>query len=211
MLISRWLCQVQKPGQWAYLSLYQIGIHSHPFTINSQPKSGKVVFLLRAKHGLTRALYDRADVQLPPSSTMRYSLEGPYGGMYLPPASFDTVLLVAGGVGASFTMSLLTSLMIDPGCCRRVQVLWMELLGAAGRRGRHQSWRRPRVCAHPRWPAPVRVPAHARRAPRATREEAVSGARGSPLLLLLFLVLCVVRPPPHSLCAWALEETSPGN
>ncbi|ORY86939.1 ferric reductase NAD binding domain-domain-containing protein [Protomyces lactucae-debilis] len=115
----------QKPGQWAYLSLYQIGIHSHPFTINSQPKSGKLVFLLRAKHGLTRALHDRTDEQLPPSSTMRYSLEGPYGGMYLPPACFDTVLLVAGGVGASFTMSLLTSLMVDPGCCRRVQVLWM--------------------------------------------------------------------------------------
>lgn len=84
--------------------LYIPGIKSwqrHPFSLVSNDPA---TFIVKARRGFTRDLYDAARskeeiVQL------RASIEGPYGGM-VDLNSYDKVILIAGGSGISFTISV---------------------------------------------------------------------------------------------------------
>ena len=116
----------RKPGQFVYLSIYQLGIHSHPFTMVSLTDASDLVFLLKAKTGMTSTLRRKASLQLPPNHMrLQCSIEGPYGGSHIAMQSFDTVVLIAGGVGATFTKSLLQDIVRKPGCCRIVRYIWI--------------------------------------------------------------------------------------
>lgn len=115
----------RSPGQFAYLSIYSLGLNSHPFTIISSPESPDLVFMMKAKGGLTHMVYKKAALQLPPNNEVfRCSVEGPYGGSHIKLQAFDTVFLVAGGIGATFAISLLKELVCNPGCCRRARFVW---------------------------------------------------------------------------------------
>lgn len=112
-------------GQYAYLSLYSLGMNSHPFTIVSLPDSPNLVFMMKAKNGLTHLLHKKASSQLPPFiGSYMCSIEGPYGGSHTALQAFDTVILIAGGIGATFMISLLNNIVRNPGCCRRARVIW---------------------------------------------------------------------------------------
>ncbi|KAF7187377.1 Ferric/cupric reductase transmembrane component 2 [Pseudocercospora fuligena] len=120
-----------QPGQHAYVSLQGNPalrtFRSNPFTVASIPPiDGKLRFLARILDGNTAKLVRNA-----PGS--KVSVEGPYGvathGAAL--LSYDRVLFVAGGVGATFIVPLYRQLLSDlspsKGSYRRQKVsfLWI--------------------------------------------------------------------------------------
>lgn len=112
------------PGQHVFLSCHSIvPLQSHPFTVASIPADGVMEFLVKAERGGTRRLFRHAAKQhgLPttspsssssskPSTSIRtVAIEGPYGAIR-PLQQFDTVVLLAGSTGATFTLPLLRDL-----------------------------------------------------------------------------------------------------
>lgn len=110
-----------KPGQHVYFSLQaeypgsaipNVLLHN-PFTVASLPKKdGQLLLVARALNGNTRrlaALARSADLQDPSiPRSLPLKIEGPYGiSSHLPSLGrFDRILLVAGGVGATFIIPL---------------------------------------------------------------------------------------------------------
>jgi hypothetical protein len=107
-----------RPGQHVYLhppsssdSKLPSRLRTNPFTIASLPKKdGQLLLVARTLNGNTRSLASAArSAEMKDgldSSTL--TIEGPYGiSAHLPDFSkFDRVLLVAGGVGATFIIPL---------------------------------------------------------------------------------------------------------
>ncbi|KAK4698578.1 hypothetical protein P7C70_g7694, partial [Phenoliferia sp. Uapishka_3] len=117
------------PGQHIYLHVPFLSAGGHPFSVCSidkpmtqvsdeRPKHSRVVLLVRVREGLTRCLYDLAmgDVEknershavgrFPKATLSPCWAEGPYGNLsHLD--YYQTVLLVAGGSGVSFTLSVM--------------------------------------------------------------------------------------------------------
>ncbi|KIW01090.1 uncharacterized protein PV09_07377 [Verruconis gallopava] len=110
-----------RPGQHVYFSLPQGYPGSsipnlflkNPFTIANLPqKDGHLLLVARALRGNTKKLAKlahKSNFQVPSvHGTLPLRIEGPYGASsYLPEfASFDRILLVAGGVGATYVIPL---------------------------------------------------------------------------------------------------------
>lgn len=102
-----------KPGQHVYIRFLTFGVHAlsaHPLTVCSVPHEttigSEMIFFVQPRGGLTRRLATLAEKK--PDITVKVLVEGPYGGM---PArwykGFDRTLLVAGGSGSAFTLSLI--------------------------------------------------------------------------------------------------------
>ncbi|CAI7635602.1 unnamed protein product [Penicillium manginii] len=124
--------QIKKwsPGQHVFLSIPELGFgQSHPATILSVPSShdNDLVLILRAHQGFTQRLLClaklsstdlsqgaqekenvRKEVAVQEMKEKYFSLiGGPYGGSHSDFAAFDTVLLIAGSTGVSFTLPIL--------------------------------------------------------------------------------------------------------
>jgi predicted ferric reductase len=103
-------------GQHVFLTCHSIvPLQSHPFTIASLPDDGKLEFFIRAQNGGTRRLFRYASkngkvlgaLDSAPAARSRTAfVEGPYGTIRSL-RQFDSVVLLAGGMGATFTMPLL--------------------------------------------------------------------------------------------------------
>ncbi|ORY91592.1 ferric reductase like transmembrane component-domain-containing protein [Leucosporidium creatinivorum] len=76
---------------------------SHPFTVASVPEDGKMELIVKVRDGITRRLAVEEEV--------RVLLDGPYGGLQGNLEAFDHVLLVAGGSGGSFILSIFRHLL----------------------------------------------------------------------------------------------------
>ncbi|KAJ4358969.1 ferric-chelate reductase Frp1 [Ascochyta clinopodiicola] len=99
------------PGQHVFLSCQGIApLQNHPFTIASIPEDGKMEFLIKAQSGGTRRFFKHAQKSQGLSDTLSrqktVAVEGPYG-RHRPLRQFDSVVLVAGSTGATFTVPLL--------------------------------------------------------------------------------------------------------
>ncbi|KAG6079459.1 hypothetical protein E4U30_000767 [Claviceps sp. LM220 group G6] len=94
------------PGKHTFLWIPQIRLfQTHPFTIAS---AEPLEFVIASRDGFTGALHKYAVAN--PGVRLRASIEGPYGT--LPDASaFETVVLIAGGSGASFIFGLAQALL----------------------------------------------------------------------------------------------------
>ncbi|KAH7116919.1 ferric-chelate reductase [Dendryphion nanum] len=104
------------PGQHMFLSCHSIvPLQSHPFTVASIPADGRMEFLVKSETGGTRHFFRHAEKThgLPASSsascTRTVAIEGPYGCLR-PLRQFDSVVLLAGSTGATFTVPLLRDL-----------------------------------------------------------------------------------------------------
>lgn len=88
----------------------------HPATILSTPSShdGDLVFILRACGGFTRRLLKAAESGNHQSEHLTF-IDGPYPSPHADFACFDTLVLIAGSTGVTFTLSILLDL------ARRVQ------------------------------------------------------------------------------------------
>ncbi|KAL8721895.1 MAG: hypothetical protein Q9225_001531 [Loekoesia sp. 1 TL-2023] len=103
-------------GQHVFLTCHALApLQAHPFTIASIPEDGKLEFLVKSKSGGTKRFFRHAEKSqsLPVASgdlSQRHArgviLEGPYGRIR-PLRQFDSVFLVAGGSGATFTVPLM--------------------------------------------------------------------------------------------------------
>lgn len=88
---------------------------THPFTIASVGRSSKGLVLLCKRAGdWTRTLYDMAQVAYKQDNPrIRVVVEGPYGGpghtIY---SSFSTAVLIAGGSGITYSLSVLEDLVL---------------------------------------------------------------------------------------------------
>ncbi|PQE25860.1 metalloreductase protein [Rutstroemia sp. NJR-2017a BBW] len=108
--IKKW-----SPGSHVLLSIPKLGLgQSHPATIASTPTShdGDLVFLLKSHKGFTSRLLKSASMSsvsiLPAVGKTKYTalIDGPYGNT--PDfATFDTVLLISGSTGTTFTLPIL--------------------------------------------------------------------------------------------------------
>lgn len=127
-----------KPGQYVYLRMPGISVfENHPFTIASlcsddfpsdygeQYRDMTLVF--RPFRGFTKKVLDSA-MERGPRSTYRAFVDGPYGGMQRDMASFETVVLFAGGSGITAIVSQLLDLikkMRDgKAMTKRIRVVW---------------------------------------------------------------------------------------
>ncbi|KAI4099578.1 MAG: hypothetical protein LQ339_005876 [Xanthoria mediterranea] len=98
------------PGQHIYLSLpSQTRLRLNPFTIANLPqKDTHIRLVLRALNGTTRILANTIPSAPSKPTTIPLNIEGPYGAAVNFPnlATCDRILLVAGGVGATFTVPI---------------------------------------------------------------------------------------------------------
>ncbi|KAH7075506.1 ferric-chelate reductase [Paraphoma chrysanthemicola] len=99
------------PGQHVFLSCHSIvPLQSHPFTVASIPEDGRMEFLIKSESGGTRRFFRHAEKshKLPEEAQRSRSvlIEGPYGCLR-PLRQFDSVVLLAGSTGATFTTPLL--------------------------------------------------------------------------------------------------------
>lgn len=110
------------PGQHVLLSCHSIApLQSHPFTVASIPQDGRMVFLIKSKTGGTKRYLSHAEKHcgLPlvkddinKAAMTAVAIEGPYGCLR-PLRQFDSVVLIAGGSGSTFTMPLLRDLVLS--------------------------------------------------------------------------------------------------
>lgn len=111
-----------RPGAHVLLKIPSMGLlESHPATIASRPWSHEndLMFILKAHKGFTNRLLMSATSSttsllpkteqeaIAPTQTHTALIDGPYGGSQADFAAFDTVLLIAGSTGVTFTFSLL--------------------------------------------------------------------------------------------------------
>ena len=102
-------------GQHVFVTCQALApLQAHPFTISSLPTDGKMEFIIQSRNGGTKRFRRHAEREhgLPVvNSDMRtastsVTIEGPYGRIR-PLKQFDSVVLLAGSTGATFTMPLL--------------------------------------------------------------------------------------------------------
>lgn len=109
-------------GKHALLWIPRIRLfQTHPFTIAS---ADPLEFVIASHDGFTGALHKYAVEN--PGARLKASIEGPYGTVP-DPWAFETVVLVAGGSGASFTFGLAQALLrrMTSNICRRVVFVWV--------------------------------------------------------------------------------------
>ncbi|KAF2149531.1 hypothetical protein K461DRAFT_47994 [Myriangium duriaei CBS 260.36] len=123
------------PGQHVFFSCHGlVPLQAHPFTISSIPSDGKMEFIVQSRTGGTKRLLKYAEKLLPDTqidlrSRKHVAIEGPYGHVR-PLQQFDSVVLYAGGTGATFTMPLLRDLVHswkneNKVVTRRIRFVWV--------------------------------------------------------------------------------------
>lgn len=105
-----------RPGQHVFLTCHSVvPLQCHPFTIVSLPEDKKMEFFVRAAKGGTRRFFHYATKNhqilgsgetSPQKGKRTVFIDGPYG-MHRPLRQFDSVVLLAGGMGATFIIPCL--------------------------------------------------------------------------------------------------------
>ncbi|PGH04191.1 hypothetical protein AJ79_07169 [Helicocarpus griseus UAMH5409] len=104
-----------KPGQHVFMSCHGlVPLQSHPLSIASIPSDKKLEFLVRAQNGGTKKFFSYASKQhgiigeggASPDSVKLVGVEGPYGRIR-PLRQFDSIVLLAGGMGTTYTVPLM--------------------------------------------------------------------------------------------------------
>lgn len=121
---QRWYAKVLpkigtwKAGQHIYLNVGKVSLFQyHPFTIASLPSSGEIKLIIRKQKGFTKRLIQKIEKvqhdedQEPECVKLKSSLWGPYGGKHQPLLTFDSVLFMGAGSGATFTFPMALDLL----------------------------------------------------------------------------------------------------
>ena len=125
-----------RPGMHVFVRFLHVRpFESHPFTISSLPGAGEkeesqrneLVFLVKMESGFTRSLGDCAAREAP-TRQFPVILDGPYGESGANTLrSYDSVLLLAGGMGVTFIAPILSdlagSMKQNTGICKTVDVV----------------------------------------------------------------------------------------
>ncbi|KAF2650523.1 hypothetical protein K491DRAFT_731288 [Lophiostoma macrostomum CBS 122681] len=118
-----------RPGRNSFsLANLRLGFLSNPFTVASiNEELGTITLVARQMKGpVTAALARLASLQAP-GSKVALNIDGPYGAAAHFPnmagTSFDKILLVAGGVGATFIMPLFDSISTE-NAAAQLELVW---------------------------------------------------------------------------------------
>ena len=117
-----------RPGQHVLLSIPELGkLQAHPFTVASVSSNrAQLKFLIRAKEGFTRRLFNKASEA--PQRKFTAIIEGPYGNPQ-PFESFERIFLISGGTGATYTIPLLLDLSrrssVKSIRCKQLTFIWV--------------------------------------------------------------------------------------
>ncbi|KAL0931285.1 Ferric/cupric reductase transmembrane component 2-like protein 3 [Colletotrichum truncatum] len=110
-----------RSGEHAYLWIPRIRLlETHPFTISAVEP---LEFVVSAHDGFTRDLHEFASKN--PGADLSASVQGPYG--YLPDlTSYNRIVLIAGGSGASFTVGVALNILarMRSGSEQKVVMVW---------------------------------------------------------------------------------------
>lgn len=135
--LSKRLWSTWQPGSHVRIMIPSIGLfQTHPLTITSLPSDGKVVIYVRARSGFTRRVYERAAAGVISGipSSLKVHFEGIYGGKFASFSNFDVVLLIAGGIGVTFTIPILREIVMKAkdletqnatARCKRIGFVWI--------------------------------------------------------------------------------------
>lgn len=133
--ISNLLWRKWSPGAHVRVTIPSIGtLQPHPFTIASLPSDGNMHLYIRCREGLSQRVYEKAAASLIAQQQLSLSvhLEGIYGAKHHSFTNFDVVLLIASGVGITFTIPILQELVqkakiLQQGNCRchRIGFVWV--------------------------------------------------------------------------------------
>ncbi|ETI23898.1 hypothetical protein G647_05705 [Cladophialophora carrionii CBS 160.54] len=120
-----------RPSQHVYLSIPRAGVfEAHPFTIASVPSSisgadgsNDVQLYLRVHNGFTKRLQRQCQRQLTPRAFLSF-ISGPWGN---PPSleRFESMVFVAAGNGASFTLPMFQHAVMKNNNVRRISFVWI--------------------------------------------------------------------------------------
>lgn len=126
------------PGQYVYLRMPGISVfENHPFTVASLcsadfpsdygPQYRDMTLVFRPFGGFTRKVLDSA-IEKGPSHMYRAFIDGPYGGVRRDLASFDTIILFAGGSGitaiVSHLLDLIKKMRDGKAITKNIHVIW---------------------------------------------------------------------------------------
>ncbi|KAK9480964.1 ferric reductase NAD binding domain-containing protein [Lipomyces japonicus] len=93
-----------KPGQYAFLYVLRHNFwESHPFSI-VENKDGNYIFVAKKHAGLTHKVHKSVSAKENSVDSVRVWIEGPYGNSFQI-QKYETVLLIAGGIGITAIMS----------------------------------------------------------------------------------------------------------
>ncbi|ANB13552.1 Fre3p [Sugiyamaella lignohabitans] len=118
-----------RPGCYVYLHiLRKYGFwQSHPFTVVCSPvpdDQGKLVIFARVKKGLTKRTAKYIKSQPDQCARLGVLVEGPYGGTH-PLHNYETVVLVAGGVGITSIYPYAAQLRENRDKTQRMVFIWV--------------------------------------------------------------------------------------
>lgn len=94
------------PGQFCYVRVLTKDLfwQAHPFSVYSSPIEGddSLNFAIKAKTGATKKIADYLETQPNKTAVLPVLIEGPYG-VHVPVENYETVFLLAGGMGVTAT------------------------------------------------------------------------------------------------------------
>lgn len=118
-----------KAGQHILLWCPTLGpLESHPFTISNisnrsqEDARTEIDLVIRVRTGFTRRLNRRAASSQSAPCNIRAFVTGPFGSL---PSwnTFETIVLISASTGASFTLPILESILLEPCCVSRIDCL----------------------------------------------------------------------------------------
>ncbi|KAK9452498.1 ferric reductase NAD binding domain-containing protein [Dipodascopsis uninucleata] len=117
-----------QPGQYAFLYVMRHNFwESHPFSVMSE-RDGKYIFVAKRHHGMTGKLHSRISNASEKSDKVSVWIEGWYGQPY-PLDKYDTVLLVAGGIGITAMWFACSTLKAKNISGQRIILYWVVRSG----------------------------------------------------------------------------------
>lgn len=94
------------PGQYCYIRILHKNLfwQAHPFSVYSSPdeEDKNIQFAIKAQNGATKTIADYLSKQPNRSARLPVMIEGPYGH-HAPIEKYDTIFLMAGGMGVTAT------------------------------------------------------------------------------------------------------------
>ncbi|ANB15854.1 Fre2p [Sugiyamaella lignohabitans] len=116
------------PGSYAFIHVLRPNCfwQSHPFTLTISPKQeeeGKLVLFTRVKKGFTQKTRDYLLTQPNHTARLPVLLEGPYGHHH-PVQHYETVVLVAGGIGITGVYPYADELIRKTGKNQKIVFVW---------------------------------------------------------------------------------------